>query len=625
MTTPNPDSSLALRHAIQSFVTQALSGDGRVSQPARVRLVEEMVASALHLEVDGADTGQLRLVRTTLREMRTAYRMFNRWRGTLKVSVFGSARTPTDHADYTAAREFGRDMASAGWMVTTGAAGGIMQAALEDAGRDACFGLAIRLPTEARANDIILGDPKLVEFRYFFTRKLMFLSHADAVAVFPGGFGTMDELFEALTLVQTGRAAPIPIVLVEGADSAGSPRGFWQAWKEHTEKHLLRDGFISAEDMSLVEIAASPSDAVQRVTHFYRRFHSSRFVGDSFVIRMQSSMSEAELTDIRRDFAPLCASGTFVQCSALPQEGELEDLPRLVYQSSRRNHGMLRQLINRLNDTAAKSATTLLLFLLAASGALSACEAAESVTASATPDPISVQAASSALRQSEGIELVLWSVPDHAESIDRALATLADPLASDANTQSQLRRNGLVAKSISVASLDELLASFNGSYTDVRVWHGQTPYWREAFQRVAAGNEVMLVDGRPASIGPGVVRLVFRGWTLPVENGGVVDLEVAATVLEGSAPVKLESTTAGAMRGTPVPGCRIGLTLNRGEGLLITGRAAAAEGAGPPGELPITMGEWLFASGASTATEDARRTVLLFLPAIPDTIFPPAN
>ncbi len=341
------DTAEGFRRDIDSLVETVLGAPRSADARHRNRLVEEMALTALHLASDETDLGQLRLVRTALREMRAGYRVFNRWRHVRKVSVFGSARTDPAHPDYAAAREFGQLMTTMGWMTITGAGGGIMHAAHEGSSRPKAFGLSIRLPAEERANTVIHGDDKLIEFRYFFTRKLMFMSHAQAVAVFPGGFGTMDEIFEALTLVQTGRSSPMPIVLIEGA---GDSRGYWRPIMDAIGTAFLRDRFISPNDMVLLEICPTPLEAVATIARFYSRYHSSRYVGDQFVIRMTKPLSADHLAEIARDFRGLSTDGEFAQCAALPEEQEHPELPRLVYRSTRRDFAQVRMLINRLNS-----------------------------------------------------------------------------------------------------------------------------------------------------------------------------------------------------------------------------------------------------------------------------------
>lgn len=343
---PKPDPTAALKRAL----------DASSENDPRWLTVQEAVESVAGLLVDGGDLGQLRLVRTALDELRRTYRLFNQYRSVRKVSIFGSARTPSHHPDYLAAREFGRLMASHGWMAITGAGDGIMKAGHEGPSREASFGLGIRLPFESRPNDIIEGDDKLIEFRYFFTRKLMFLSQSDAVAVFPGGFGTHDELFETLTLVQTGRSHIMPIVLVEGLNVDGTSRGYWHDWQEFVRDELLRNGWISPEDMALFRIVQTPQEAVDEVLRFYRRYHSNRYVRDHLVLRLNAPLPSADLERIASEFRPLFASGTVEQRGALSEErGEHAHLTRLVFHHTRRDFGMLRRLIDRINDVPLES------------------------------------------------------------------------------------------------------------------------------------------------------------------------------------------------------------------------------------------------------------------------------
>src|SRR5215204_2273220 len=212
-------------------------------------LVGEIIANALKLLRDETNRGDIKLIDKSFKELRYALKVFAPYRDVRKVSIFGSARTQETHADYIAAAEFAKQMAAAGWMVTTGAGGGIMAAGHGGAGADPSFGLSIRLPFEQRTNPFIENDPKLINFKYFFTRKLIFVRASHAIAVFPGGFGTMDEGFEVLTLIQTGKAVPMPIVFVD------SPGGdFWRGWQHYVENHLLKRGLISPEDLHLYKI-----------------------------------------------------------------------------------------------------------------------------------------------------------------------------------------------------------------------------------------------------------------------------------------------------------------------------------------------------------------------------------
>ncbi len=342
--TAAPMESEPVADAIAKLI--AMAGEDITS--FRGRLVAEMIQTSLKLVTDAHDIGQVKLINRALKEMRYAYRVFNQYRGIRKISIFGSARTPPEHPDYLAAKKFSGQMALAHWMTITGAGDGIMKAGHEGPARERVFGLSIRLPFETTANTVIAGDPTLINFRYFFTRKLMFLSHSDAVAVFPGGFGTQDELFEALTLVQTGRANIIPIVLVEGEG-----RVYWEEWDEYIRGHLERNGWISEEDPSIYRIAADVDDAVNTVMNFYRVYHSSRYVREMFVIRLARSLPAGLLEELNDRFAAhLVAAGKIEATGALPGETDHLELPRLAFQHNRRRYGLLRQLIDRINEAA---------------------------------------------------------------------------------------------------------------------------------------------------------------------------------------------------------------------------------------------------------------------------------
>jgi uncharacterized protein (TIGR00730 family) len=311
-------------------------------------LVGEIIANALKLLRDNTNRGDIKLINKSYKELRYALKIFSPYRDTRKVSIFGSARTPELHGDYRAASEFGKQMAAQGWMVITGAGGGIMAAGHGGAGAEPSFGLAIRLPFEQKTNVHIANDPKLINFKYFFTRKLMFLRSSHAVVVFPGGFGTMDEAFEVLTLVQTGKAVPMPIVFAQHHGSK-----FWDAWQQYVETHLLKGGLISEHDLHLYKITDKIEDAVHEVRHFYENYHSIRYAGDDIVFRLQRAPSAEALAEIEKRFGDIKTRGTFRVSEALPVERDepaLAKLPRLVFHFNRRDHGKLRLLINYLND-----------------------------------------------------------------------------------------------------------------------------------------------------------------------------------------------------------------------------------------------------------------------------------
>ena len=311
-------------------------------------LVTQLIQTCLKLIRDGHDTGQLKLLNRALKDMRYAYRVFNRYQGTRKIAIFGSARTPEDHPDYIAARAFSTEIARHGWMSITGAGDGIMKAGHEGTQREASFGLSIRLPFETTANTVIEGDPKLINFRYFFTRKLMFMTHADAVAVFPGGFGTHDELFEALTLVQTGKSNVVPVVLAEGGSG-----GYWAKFDKYLRANLLGAGMISTEDPGLYSIAGTVDEAVEHVLRFYRVYHSSRYVQRTLVMRLLQKLTDEQVEQLNDEFSVLVESGRIEQCEAL--EGEIDhlELPRLAFHHNRHQYGTLRALIDRINSFAA--------------------------------------------------------------------------------------------------------------------------------------------------------------------------------------------------------------------------------------------------------------------------------
>ncbi|MCH2161322.1 MAG: LOG family protein [Phycisphaerales bacterium] len=324
------------------WLTEQFSGlpDGR-----RRKLIEEMITTSLRLGHDDAHTGELKLINAALKEMRYANTVFKPWADRSKISIFGSARTPEDHPDYQAARKFSELMGEAGWMSITGAGDGIMKAGHEGPGHEASFGLRIRLPFETTANEVIASDPKLVNFHYFFTRKLMFLAHAEAVACLPGGFGTMDEAFETLTLIQTGKSNPIPVVLLEG--EGGS---YWPRWQAFIEKELLANGWISKPDLSLFKITSSPEEARDIVLKAYRVYHSCRYVRDHFVIRLKRPITQEQCRELQSQFGVVAKDGKFHLSGPLETEEDHLDLPRLHFLHVRRDFGVLRQLIDAINE-----------------------------------------------------------------------------------------------------------------------------------------------------------------------------------------------------------------------------------------------------------------------------------
>jgi uncharacterized protein (TIGR00730 family) len=310
--------------------------------------VADIIENALKLLADVKDTGDVRVIQTAIRELRYSFRLFAPYSRVRKVSIFGSARTQSDSIEYQQAADFARKIVKAGFMVITGAGPGIMQAGHEGAGPENSFGVNIRLPWEQSANPVIAEDKKLITFKYFFTRKLIFIRHSDAIVLFPGGFGTLDEAYEALTLMQTGKGQLMPLVLVE------KPGGsYWKAWDKKIREQLLHNKLISPDNLNLYHIAADTDDAVNVITHFYRNFNSTRFVKDLLVIRLKNTPGESALAAMSKDFSDIVVEGEIHSIKPTPEEIEDNDkleLQRIAFNFNRRDYGRLRQLIDVLND-----------------------------------------------------------------------------------------------------------------------------------------------------------------------------------------------------------------------------------------------------------------------------------
>jgi len=310
-------------------------------------LVEDIMVNALKLLVDVKDRGDVRVIRTALRELRYAFRLFAPYNETRKVTIFGSARTLPTRGEYLEAVDFARQIADAGFMVITGAGPGIMQAGHEGAGLEKSFGANIRLPWEQSANPIIDKDKKLISFKYFFTRKLTFIRHSDAIVLFPGGFGTLDEGFEALTLMQTGKSRLVPLVLLD------RPGGtYWKVWDKNIREHLLRAQLISPDDLRLYQIADNATHAVRIVTRFYRNYHSSRFVKDLLILRLKNAPTASAIDGLNLDFEDIIIGEKIKLIEPLPEERDDNDhleLPRLAFGFDRRQYGRLRQLLDVVN------------------------------------------------------------------------------------------------------------------------------------------------------------------------------------------------------------------------------------------------------------------------------------
>jgi uncharacterized protein (TIGR00730 family) len=323
----------------------------RIADPDDADLIFELVVSALRLARDRADRGDLKIANAALKEMRHSFHVFAPYRSARKVAIFGSARTRADDPLYLHARDLAAAIAARDWMVVTGAGPGIMEAGIEGAGPEHAFGVSIKLPFESTTSQFFDGDPKLVNFRYFFTRKLAFIKESDAFVLLPGGFGTMDEAFELLTLLQTGKAQPAPVVLL---DTPGAT--YWREWLSFVEAELLGSGYVSADDLRLLHVTDDVDDAVDEVLGFYDNYHSMRFVDGRLVLRMRELPEPAAVGDLADAFADIVV-GDAIEAIG-PTAAELADddhidLRRLAFRFDRRGWSRLRMLIDRLNGRGA--------------------------------------------------------------------------------------------------------------------------------------------------------------------------------------------------------------------------------------------------------------------------------
>ena len=308
-------------------------------------LITEIFATLVRMSAQEAERLDWKILSHSLLDMEGGFKAFFPYRHVRKITIFGSARTPADLAEYQMAAEFARRVVKQGFMVMTGAGGGIMQAGNEGAGRDRSFGLNIQLPFEQGANSTITGDPKLLDFKYFFTRKLFFLKESDAIALFPGGFGTQDEAFESLTLIQTGKANPMPLVLID------KPGGtYWKNWDYYIRNCLLDQALISPDDTSLYHLTDSLDGALAYIENFYRMYHSSRYVRGQLVIRLKAPLCPGGIDQLNDEFSDILSKGQIREVSAFDIErgDETEALPRLALHFNQRDAGRLNQMIHYL-------------------------------------------------------------------------------------------------------------------------------------------------------------------------------------------------------------------------------------------------------------------------------------
>lgn len=311
-------------------------------------LVRRILRAGVGLGADGTDRLDLKITAAAVEEMRAAFRLFAPFGGAPKVTIFGSARTQAQDPLWLGAEAVARGLAEQGWMIVTGAGPGIMEAAATGAGPEHSLGVSIRLPFEEQPNDLVTLDGHHVSMKYFFTRKLMLVKESLGFVCLPGGFGTMDETFELLTLQQTGKMVPVPIVLLDRPDGT-----FWRGFERFATEELAGSGMIAAGDLDRVLITHSPEKAIAEITGFWRNYHSLRWVGSELVLRLRAEPSDAEIAELNERFGAMCLSGRFERTAPLADERddpETAELPRLIFTPQRRAVGDLHRLIRALNQ-----------------------------------------------------------------------------------------------------------------------------------------------------------------------------------------------------------------------------------------------------------------------------------
>ncbi len=335
-----------MRQRSLNELIRKLVKDAGVTEDAE--FLNEMIVTALKIGEDNLERGDIKMINTAMKELRYALKVFYPYVNARKVAIFGSARTPESDPAYLQARDFAEAIVRRGWMVITGAASGIMRAGNEGAGRANSFGVNIRLPFEQDANPFILGDPKLINFKYFFTRKLIFVACSDATVLCPGGFGTHDEGFETLTLVQTGKAPPRPIVCL---DPSGSR--YWSSWREFIKIQLAENRLVDPDDLSLIHFTHDAEDAARYITEFYRNYQSQRYIGERLVFRIQKPLTRQKLEMLNERYSAIIKKGKIRQfAKPFPEEANEPGtfhLTRLAFYFDRRHYSRLQCLIHDLN------------------------------------------------------------------------------------------------------------------------------------------------------------------------------------------------------------------------------------------------------------------------------------
>ncbi|OGT98321.1 MAG: Rossman fold protein, TIGR00730 family [Geobacteraceae bacterium GWB2_52_12] len=330
---------------IDEIISRLLEESGGIYHPA---IIKEMIVATLKIGQDVDYLADLKLINRTLREMRYTAKVFGPYRHRKKVTIFGSARTKETDEMYKKCVRFSRSLAENNYMVITGGGPGIMQAGNEGAGSENSFAVNIRLPFEQKPNPIMYRNPRLVTYKYFFNRKVAFVKEADAIVVFPGGFGTLDEAMEVFTLIQTGKTSPKPLILMDDQD------GYWERFFSFVKESLLEKGFISGEDFSLFTVTKNETEALEIIDRFYSIYHSLRFIENRLVIRLQRPLSDEQIAILTDEFSELIKEGDHIHCCmAFPEEVDEPDLallPRISLLFDHHHYGMLMAFLNRINS-----------------------------------------------------------------------------------------------------------------------------------------------------------------------------------------------------------------------------------------------------------------------------------
>lgn len=337
-------SFLRTNGAIDQLIEELIKETGGVHHPG---LIREMIISALKAGQESDYLADLKMLSSTMKEMRYTNKVFDPYRQKKKVTIFGSARTDPSEQVYRKCVNFSRRLAELGYMIITGGGSGIMQAGNEGAGSENSFAVNIRLPFEQAPNRVMLKNPRLITYKYFFTRKVAFVRESNAIAVFPGGFGTLDEAMEVFTLIQTGKTSPRPLVLIDDES------GYWDRWFEFIRSAMLGRGYISAEDFAIFTITRNEDEAIRVIEEFYRNYHSMRFVNGRLVIRLTKELADSDIAQLGNEFPEVLQPGTRIERSApLAEEADEPDLlhlPRLVLHFDHQHYGLLIAFIGRIN------------------------------------------------------------------------------------------------------------------------------------------------------------------------------------------------------------------------------------------------------------------------------------